>query len=426
MNRNARKPGAAHRGSRREWLKLWCTDAAKAWCISFFLIALHWYIEQRPIGEYLRNFEYTFIQQALISEFQAVESRNEAKSALPVVVDISPFRLDKAVPTDRAKLAELVETLEAMNAAAIGVDVDFSPDDQGRFISPEDPQLFLQWMRYGNVRVGVFRRAADSQSRWLGRLQFQELAAGMMLPLSDAQYAYHFTSSQPPESPRDALLQMPAALYAVRHPGLGLGAITDRRLMRRVVESRVTVGEFPIDYSYLDQIAKIPYRETRDLARWQDKIDRRVVLIGDLADLEDSRCTAHLRAPVPGVLIHACSFATLNRGLLWNISTRTSLMCDLWLVLWLTFAMGLVRFLQIFRRRMWSLDAHAMEIFSFLTAAFCVVTASIGVIGLTHFFWPESLWISAGLFIHPYLIEVTTVMFRGIKGFLVTAATTER
>ena len=74
------------------------------------------------------------------------------------MVDISTVNFDRSLPTDRDKLAALVDELEKQGAAAIGLDIDFSPDDRGNFISPRDAKLFNDWTRLRNVRVGVFRR----------------------------------------------------------------------------------------------------------------------------------------------------------------------------------------------------------------------------------------------------------------------------
>jgi CHASE2 domain-containing sensor protein len=220
---------------------------------------------------------------------------------------------------------------------------------------------------------------------------------------------------------------MPAALYSVRHSGTGVGFVDDPHLTHRILQAdtRIVIGEYAIDYSFLDQIPRIPYREKGDLKLWEDKIDRRTVLVGDLSDVDDSRCTALRPEPLPGVLIHACAFATLDRGLLWHIEQRTSFLCDLGLLLFVIAGVGSVRHAQVYVQALSGLDAHAVEILSFVGAAILVLFVSVVFIGISHFFWPEFLWIALGFFLHPYLAEVCRVLIRGAKGFLFSAARSE-
>src|ERR1017187_8796160 len=104
---------------RKRWLILWGFDALRALAVGAVLLVAHWYVEQRPLGAYLNNFEYALLQQALISEFAAARPLHSKDPQIPVVIDISSIRLDKSQPTDRDKLDGLIGQLEEMNAAAI-------------------------------------------------------------------------------------------------------------------------------------------------------------------------------------------------------------------------------------------------------------------------------------------------------------------
>ena len=402
---------------------MWALDGLKALAISAVLLALNWYVEQRPLGKYFNNFEYALLQQSLISEFEAARPLRPKDPQMPVVIDISSIRQDKSQPTDRVKLDKLIGRLREMNAAAIGVDIDFSPDDQGRFVNPKDPQFFLKWVGLDNVRVGVFRREGDEPRRWLGRSEFETLAAGMMLPEADSNYAYHYTSRIDSTAPAVDLLEMPTALFAILHPGMGPGSVEDRHLIRTVEGGKLLLGEYPIDYSVLDHIQRIPYRDTEDLQQWENAIARRSVLIGDLSDTEDLRCTAHRQEPVSGVLIHACALATLNRGLLWHVNEATNLLCDLGLIFVIIATTGFVRHIQVFTPRMSGTNAHAMEILVCGCASFAVLTVSMLFIQISHFFWPDFLWLVAGYFLHPYFGEVFGITLTGIRGFVSAAVT---
>ena len=400
-------------------------DAASLGAIAGILVLERGYVERRPLGEQLKSVEYAVLQQVLVSDANASRQWGEDDPRLPIVVDISPFRGDNTEPTDRTKLAELVDTLQNMHAAAIGIDVDFSPDDAGNFITPADPQLLFKWKQYGNVRVGVFRRQGDEPGRWLGHPDFRDLAAGLLLPQSDPAFAYQFIAAEastpvgaPEMKQDDYLLQMPAALFEILNPGSRARLVENPRLRRSDVDKRVVLGEFPVDYSFLARIRKIPYRDPRDLDLWSKRIARRVVLIGDTSDAEDSRCTQARSEVVSGVFIHASALATLNRGILRRIDGRTKLAYNIAICL---AALLVIWTLRLFGPRVGlvtHLDHRALHVLSFATAAFVVFIAGVLVMGLNRIFWPESLWLAAWLFILPYLYDICRIALRGARGLV--------
>jgi serine/threonine protein kinase len=410
------------------WATRWGREASKAASIFVVVTVLRAYLEQVPVGDYFRNFEYAVLQLALRSEFAATSPlHRKDRHILPVVVDISRVPFDRSRPTNRQMIDELIDALEDMNAAAIGVDIDFSPDDRGKFITTRDPQLFLKWRELRNVRIGVFRREGDAPHHWLGHREFRDLAAGIMLPESDAGYAYQFSSpdlSAWPDNPNDYLLQMPAALYDITHPGRRSRIVEDPHVKRVVMQQRIRVGRYPIDYSFRDYIPAIPYRNKVDLAQWADQIDGRVVLIGDLHEAEDSRSIPGLTEPVAGVIIHAAALATLNRGLLRYIDEKTSRWFEVALFVCVLGTLGALQYAQSTVPRLRRVDADDMEIVSAACATLVVLAMSIGFLGLTHFFWPDFLWIAVAFLLWPYVGRVASVALRGARGIASSTAGT--
>jgi hypothetical protein len=407
-------------------------DALSVGSIAAFLLACHLYLDRRPLGEHIEAFEYAVLQSALLSDAGASRAWRNDDPQLPVVIDISPIRLDKSLPTDRQKLAELVDTLEAMHAAAIGLDIDFSPDDSGQFITPADPQLFARWKSYGNVRIGVFRRAGDIPERWLGHPDFKTIAAGMLLPPGNSSLAMQFSSPDlaryspgVPIKHEDYLLQMPAALSEVLHPGSRAQLVDNPDVTHLELDARIRLGQFPVDYSFLQYIQRIPYRAKADLDLWHAEIFRRAVIIGDMKDPDDSRCTQVRGEAVPGSLIHASALATLNHGILRFIDARKSLSFDLGLCLAALFVLTLIRLFEpiAFSKRV---DHHAIEVLAFGSAALIVIVIGVLSIGLTRVFWPDSLWIAAALFIHPYLKDVGRILLRGLRALVWSGASGKR
>jgi hypothetical protein len=403
------------------WLKRWGIDVISTVGIFAVLGIAQAYLKDRPFGRFFRNFEYAVLEQTLLAEAAAADGP-EHDARVPIVVDISQIPVTDG-HTDRGMLRRLVASLQRHQALAIGVDIDFSPDYNNHFISTEDGKLLGEWKDMGNVVVGVFRQQGQSPGRWLGRPDFRSLAGGIMLPEDDPGYAYQYSS--PDQSlgkvdPEDYLLQMPAALSAVVWPDRRRALLESPILTHRVEEGRLALGAYAVDYSSLDQIKRetIAYSPASPSEDALDKVAGRVVLLGDILDARDSRCTPLSRSPVAGVWIHGCAFTTLNRSrVARHIDESTSHFYDTLLLLSVLVLMAIVRFRASDR-----VNGESVEVMLFSGAAFAVVVWSVVIIEITQVFWPDFLWVSAALFMHPYLKQIGGIVARGVKGFAWGAA----
>jgi CHASE2 domain-containing sensor protein len=182
-------------------------------------------------------------------------------------------------------------------------------------------------------------------------------------------------------------------------------------------DERIALDKFPIDYSYLLKIKTIPYEKDGDLKLYERDIEGRAVFIGDTRDPEDLRTIPTEKVPVPGVMIHAAAFATMNLQLLHNITEGQSKAYEfmLFLAVWVVKIFTLGRNPAHRPSRRWNPDA--MEILSAIAAAAVVVLVSTTFIWFTRFFWPGFLWIATGLFLDPYLRHITDlVVVPGLRG----------
>jgi len=402
------------------WLMLSAADLLKSLTAMVLLAGVQLYCATRPVGKILERFEYAFLQQALAGQPRFDDSSESPQ--LPVVVDISTVNFDRSLPTDRDKLAALVNELEQLGASAIGLDIDFSPDDRGNFISPKDPKLFNDWTRLRNVRVGVFRREGLAPEQWLGRPEFRDLAAGIRVPDSDVQHAFYFTSAA---NSAAYLVQLPAALSEVIGESSvpRFSSVEDRTLIRRPLGTgigAVEVGEYVIDYSYLGRISTVPYTDPEHLRYYGEQIQGRVVLVGDLRDSSDANCIGQSRTPVTGVMIHACAFASLTHGRLWEIDKATSFRYDAYLLGFVAALLSGARAMQMFWGRVTDFDLHVLEIVLYTIAAVAVFGGCFLFLHVSRLFWPDFLWISMALFFQPYFAELMGISARGVRAFFAT------
>src|SRR2546423_11402677 len=80
-------------------------------------------------------------------------------------------------------MSELIAKTEP-KPKAIGVDVDFSPDDNGNPITARDYAFFRDCLAVSRasgvpIFLGVHRHAGDRPNKWLGSPEAAELAAGI-------------------------------------------------------------------------------------------------------------------------------------------------------------------------------------------------------------------------------------------------------
>ncbi len=345
------------------------------------------------------------LQERLISHYWSVKSDKDLR--LPVIVDISETIPSlPGHPTDIEALKSLINALRELSPAAIGIDIDFSPD-RG-LIRPTDWNTFSQWSRLTRpddsrplpVKLGVFRRLYDVPKNWLGRSEFRSLAAGMAVP-EDHQNNYYYVQAR--ENENERLLQLAAALYEAsdgkRPPS---GGVLPKLLTETAANHRY--GVYVVDYSYLQEINDhqvIRYVNPQLLRAYQDQIRDNVVFVGDVGRGEDKFALAHTTEQISGVLIHACSLMTLRNGPLRYIDSRRSIALDVTLTFSSLFLVIFLPFVIQPRNP----DFHAAETRLCWIVAFLVFLLCYGWIGWAGIFWPDFLWISIGLLIYPLFAE---------------------
>jgi hypothetical protein len=201
-------------------LRLLSADVVKVLALAGFLLAVHAYLERRPSGRYLRQFQFALLEEDLKhgpfddTDFEA------GGEHLPLVIDISKLHPDKSKPTDRAELDRLISELEKTRPRAIGVDLDFAESDSDDLVG-EDYRYLDKWRAYGNVRVGVFRRAMKKREAWLGLPEFGNLAAGIALPNDDPRHGFLYSRrlyndckvANGSTRCKEDLIQMPVAMW---------------------------------------------------------------------------------------------------------------------------------------------------------------------------------------------------------------------
>ena len=438
-------------------------DLAKAAVFAALVLFAHGCLERRPSGRFLDQFQVAFLQESLWRGLTANGDVEADGKALPLVVDISRLHRDKTARTDRRMLGALIDELRRRGAGVIGVDLIF--DD----VNGEDFQYFAKWVGYRNVRIGIYGRALERREAWLGRPEFSELAAGIALPADDTLHAFLYSRrwflkgpliDSDEAAPRDCadagdngnckedLVQLPVALWLLleqqrisseyaapigtQEPRLKDALQTvELHSMKRQAGMAIEFGEYAIDYSFLKEVQRDVIKLSPKNAGegWESAIDTlgafeariadRPVLVGDLEDTTDQTCPTPSMKPVPGVLIHACALATLNRGTVFRISSTLGRAATAWGVLALLAAIIGVRLVHARSRKLQQWPFRHVEMLWFTAMSvvvFLVFRWQVSVRGVA---WPHVLWLCGALMAYPFVsdpfVRATAGMLRALR-----------
>ena len=274
-----------------------------------------------------------------------------------VVVDIADLPPEKGV-TPRRALLDLMTRLKDAGARAIGVDIDFSPENN-LFVASDDPRFFEACRSFPiPVFLGVARTAGNGREAWLGKREFAPLAAGIVIPEASGTVTEAGAPGPYPlfiprldlEGSRDELPSMAMALASVVKPGvehkLTTPGLISEPVVERMVIKGVSVPEFPVNYGFIR-----PLQHASILAKWDGAgklapIDHavagQIVLIGDLkgSSQSDVFTTRGSAASASGVLIHASATLTLLNAPLSVLNEWVRAGVELALLLWTGAAMG--------------------------------------------------------------------------------------
>jgi serine/threonine protein kinase len=438
-------PGRASSNPRQSLGRSVAGDLARAAVLTGLALMAHNSLEHRSSGRYLTQFQLALLEEGM-EHGPLDESDFEAGGRqLPLIVDVSALHPNKMQPTDRTSLNIVIDQLRRHGARAIGIDLSFDKLDATDF------QYFQKWVSHRNVRIGIYQRALERREAWLGRPEFAPLAAGIALPPDNPQHAFAYIRRWFPDAPpgdeaptvaqdcggpevstrcKEDLVQLPVALWLMSTtPPLASEAPepnddVESRLGRlqtaqydpseRPLGNAVEFGTYVIDYSYLRDlrrdVIKLPPLSGADpgvtIVSYLDahaaSIADRTVLVGDLEDTSDQVCYTPGMRPLPGVLVHACSLATLNRGMLLEPSGTISRAAVWTLSLLVVAVIVALRVSHALwpRLRRWRQQDLEIVVFVPLSLgallAFRWLAASSGVV------WPNFLWFAGGLASYPF------------------------
>ena len=315
-------------------------DVSKGILFILIILSIKLLIEQTTFGKHLELMGYNFLQTRL------------SKEQVPItIVDISDlaqrdFVVNGAIvrATPREPLREMIQALAEQKPKAIGVDIDFSSDENGYM--PSDPEFFQFCLDISKrtgvpVFLGVKRSIGKSAAEWLGSDRYAELAASILVP-KDTRRMASLVNVEQETAPAGTERRITTISSMSKRLAEAWGQESDppaqalfRRLglLEKLSEKHLGYGvspeDFLVDYGPLESIEAISATNGTVLkdGSQRDRIFGKVVVIGDatVGKATDSfPVPGREYQPYPGVFLHACGAYTLHEAPLYE-PTRTGL-----------------------------------------------------------------------------------------------------
>lgn len=148
--------------------------------VLIFLVKLFFLEHTVPYGNF-RLWMYGQIQRTFTADSEPTVQLVDI-SGTPTISGVNVAPGGAAVSRDY--LYDRLEEIAQAHPKAIGVDVDFSPDEHGNPISMDDPEFFAKCRKLSEtsgipIFLGVHRQAASRSDQWLGAATFRDMAAGL-------------------------------------------------------------------------------------------------------------------------------------------------------------------------------------------------------------------------------------------------------
>jgi hypothetical protein len=290
------------------------------------------YLEHTDFGQKFETITFEYLQRLLPSFSEEMPS---------VVVDMSKIPGSKDQPTSREVLRQTLTAIVAQKPAAVGVDVDFSPDVNG-WIVDDDPKFFdfclnLQQTSGVSIYLGVYRTIGEKSDTWLGSSKYKDLAAALRAE-DDTKRLPRWLQAKDSD---ERLPMMSAALVKSYHPvHTGPARSLSRTVeiftndsngIERKGEDKMLFGFALVNYSRLQQIR----HETQltimpnSIAESGQRFERKIVILGDAAEAEDHFNVPGHDEPVEGVYVLACAAYSLAVEPLYELNNGARLALDL-------------------------------------------------------------------------------------------------
>lgn len=424
---------SAREGNTPHRLKEIRRDVLKGLLFILLVLSIKLLIERSTFGKHLELMSYGFLQTQLSRErapITIIDFSNLAQKDYVVNGQIV-----RATP--RQPLQEMIQALAEQKPKAIGVDIDFSPDEDGHFL-PREADFFqfcldIQKQTGVPVFLGIKRTIGDPASQWLGNERYADLAASILVPRDTRSMVSlvkvdHETMPEERERRITTIQSMSSRLASA------WGQQADRPaqtllirlgLLEKISEKHLDYGvspeDFLVDYGSLDSIETISATNGAGLkdGSQRDRIFGKLVLIGD-ATL--GKATDLFPVPgreqelYPGVFLHASGAYTLISAPLYELTRTGRLVIDLLLS---GVILGALVLTGLFYRDHESRERATHRLRGTFTLVIVITAIVVGVVfvRVTRIMWDDFFLALILLVLHPSIEDRAESLWEKLKSF---------
>lgn len=379
---------------------------------------------------------YRIYQSASYNWLQSWLEPPHTRADLPIVViDIAKIEREvvqvkekKFTVTPRDKLRPLIQAVAAQEPTAIGIDIDFAPNEFG-FLDPQrDPSFFrdlLQIKKTIPIFLGIGRTHGEHPRYWLSVPEFESLAADIVVP-EDQRKMFKWVETAPDPKTgqsgrRRSLSAALAETYSQREQeqrGWLTWALTQESVEQ--IEPELKANEFLVDFSAVQtfQDMRVTTTDPAVVSDFRWALKDKIVLIGDGVTF-DARDTFQLPTlthdrGVPGIYKHASAAYTLIKAPLYELTGKGRILVDLLLSLMVLVPLAVLR--RIISRRTNNRLAEESTI-GLLIVLVTVFAFVVGVVFVhyTRTIWDDFLFVILALWIHRPVAHGIQMLYSALK-----------
>jgi len=387
--------------------------------IGLLIVALKLPIEHTAPYAQIRLAMYGFVQGTFQADEEAAVQLVDT-SAIATEEDMSVSPGEPAV--SRRALLDVLSKIANDKPRAIGVDVDFSPDESGNPVTMDDHAFFQEVQGISTatgvpIFLGVHRHAAGGPADWLGDPRFAHLAAGLGVGNEDLQAKAGGLPTHVPSvlrmltwtRPGESGEPLKSLAFAMANQELRTAGTPPKSLnwaIEYMAEFRpsdaLTTQGFLVNYRMLDRLVatQIPVDEVDAIdGVWAGKY----VILGDVrrssAAGDDMFQVPGRSGYYSGTLLHGCAIDTLVSSPLNQWTHNGRIAVDLLVALLGILTIEFFKWIRFGRRKV-EPPSHRLE--WVVTLFYCLLVLMIAVPYASSFrlMWDDAIVVALCLLIH--------------------------
>jgi CHASE2 domain-containing sensor protein len=392
-------------------------DLLKGLACIVFVLAVKLALEHTATGKQFELVGYNLLQDHLVR--QSVPVQIVDISALPASKQFIDGKVYEA--TSREALTKIIDAIAEQDPAAIGIDIDFSPDKS--YVTPRDPDFFQYCLDKGvPIFLGVDRTHLLPPKVWLNLEKYEVLGASIIVPQEGTKRMPRRIQTGPNFAPGKTMGSALATVFGESYCTLA-NKLQQVGLAEQVSKKELghggSVEEFLVDYSPLKGLIdnRIVINNPNSISVPEHAFRNKIVLIGEATPGigPDAFVVSNSTESVRGVYIHACAAYTLAVAPLYELNWKGRVAIDLALSLSILLPLTIIRL----RFALEPQRVATERLQTILTVLVVIAAFTFGVVfvSLTCIMWSDFVLALGAISFHPSISRRLEALGTRIRRF---------